>query len=77
MDSFATISSAETGQASALFNAQRQIGASLGVALLSSVISAVGMTQLSTSGAIIPNLTANHAHSSPLPHSRFSGHVLG
>ncbi len=59
--SFATISSAQTGQASALFNAQRQIGASLGVALLSSVISAVGITQLSTSGAIVPNLTAYHA----------------
>ena len=59
--SFATISSAQTGQASALFNAQRQIGASLGVALLSTVISAVGMTQLSTSGAVVPNLTAYHA----------------
>ncbi len=59
--SFATISSAQTGQASALFNAQRQIGASLGVALLSTVISAVGMTQLSTNGAVVPNLTAYHA----------------
>ncbi len=59
--SFATISSAQTGQASALFNAQRQIGGSLGVALLSSVLSGVGMTQLSTSGAIIPNFTAYHA----------------
>ncbi len=59
--SFANISSAQTGQASALFNAQRQIGGSLGVALLSSVLSGVGMTQLSTSGAIIPNFTAYHA----------------
>ncbi len=60
--SFATISSAQTGQASALFNAQRQIGASLGVALISSVISAVGMTQLSAaSGIVVPNLTAYHA----------------
>ena len=58
---FATISSAETGHASALFNAQRQIGASIGVALLSSVISAVGMTQLSTNNTIVPNLTAYHA----------------
>ena len=58
---FATISSRETGQASALFNAQRQIGASLGVALLSSVISAVGMTQQSTGGLVVPNLTAYHA----------------
>ncbi len=59
--SFATISSAQTGQASALFNAQRQIGGSLGVALLSSVMSGVGMTRLSTSGATIPNYTAYHA----------------
>ncbi len=59
--SFATISSVQTGQASALFNAQRQIAASLGVALLSSVISAVGMTQTSASGAVVPNLTSYHA----------------
>jgi EmrB/QacA subfamily drug resistance transporter len=59
--SFATISSAETGQAAAIFNAQRQIGASLGVALISSVISAVGMTQVSTSGTVVPNLTSYHA----------------
>ena len=58
---FATISSAETGQASALFNAQWQTGASLGVALLSTVISAVGMTQLTAGGAVVPNLTAYHA----------------
>jgi predicted MFS family arabinose efflux permease len=59
--SFSTISSEQTGQASALFNAQRQIGASLGVALLSSVISIVGLTQVSASGAAIPNFTAYHA----------------
>jgi EmrB/QacA subfamily drug resistance transporter len=59
--SFSTISSAQTGQASALFNAQRQIGSSVGVALLSSVITAVGITQLSAGGSIIPNLSAYHA----------------
>jgi len=59
--SYSTITSAQTGQASALYNAQRQIGASLGVALISSVMSAVGMTQLSTSGAIVPYFTAYHA----------------
>jgi EmrB/QacA subfamily drug resistance transporter len=58
---FATISTAETGHASALFNAQRQVGASLGVALLSTVISVVGLTQLSASGAVVPNFTAYHA----------------
>ncbi len=59
--SFATISSAQTGQASALFNAQRQIGSSLGVALISTVISAVGLTYLNASGAVVPNFTAYHA----------------
>ncbi len=59
--SFATITSVETGQASALFNAQRQIGASLGVALLSSVIGLVGITQVSASGVVVPNYTAYHA----------------
>ncbi len=59
--SFATISTEDTGQASALFNAQRQIGASLGVALLSSVISIVGLTQVNANGATVPNLAAYHA----------------
>ncbi len=59
--SFSTISSAQTGQASALFNAQRQIGGSLGIALLSSVLSIIGLTLVSTSGAIVPNLTSYHA----------------
>ena len=59
--SYSTITSAQTGQASALYNAQRQIGASLGVALISSVMSAVGLTLLSTGGTIVPNFTAYHA----------------
>ncbi len=59
--SFATISSAQTGQASAIFNAQRQIGSSFGVALLSSVLSIVGLTQLNAAGRIVPNFTAYHA----------------
>jgi EmrB/QacA subfamily drug resistance transporter len=58
---FATISSASTGRASALNNAQRQVGAALGVAVLSSVISAVGATRLSATGATVPNLAAYHA----------------
>jgi predicted MFS family arabinose efflux permease len=57
---FATISSASTGRASALNNAQRQVGAALGVALVSSVISAVGTTRLSATGATVPNLVAYH-----------------
>jgi|SRR5579875_804514 EmrB/QacA subfamily drug resistance transporter len=58
---FATISTSETGQASALFNAQRQVGASIGVALLSTVISAVGITTVSANGTPMPNLAAYHA----------------
>lgn len=58
--SFATISPEETGQASAIFSAQRQIGGSLGVALLSTVISAVGMTQVNASGTVVPNLASYH-----------------
>ncbi|GHO80515.1 MFS transporter [Ktedonobacter sp. SOSP1-85] len=57
---FATISPAETGQASALNNAQRQVGASLGVALISTVMSTVGMTHIAN-GSVQPNLTAYHA----------------
>lgn len=57
---FATISSADTGRASSLYNAQRQLGSAVGVAVLSSVLSAVGTTQLSASGTVVPNLTAYH-----------------
>ncbi len=39
---FARISPAETGQASTLFNAQRQLGGAVGVAVLSTVLAAVG-----------------------------------
>jgi sugar phosphate permease len=58
---FATISSAATGQASALFSAQRQLGSALGVAVLSSVLGIVGPTRLSVSGAVVPNVVAYHA----------------
>ena len=58
---FATISSASTGRASALFNAQRQLGSALGVAVLGEVLSAVGPTLLSANGTQRPNLAAYHA----------------
>jgi hypothetical protein len=58
---FATISSSSTGRASALFSAQRQLGAALGVAVLGSVLSIVGPTYLSPTGAVQPNLAAYHA----------------
>lgn len=59
--SFATISSAATGRASALFNAQRQLGAAFGVAVLGGVLSAVGPTYVDANGAVHSNLTAYHA----------------
>ena len=58
---FATISSSSTGRASALFSAQRQLGAALGVAVLGSVLSIVGPTYPSPTGAVQPNLAAYHA----------------
>ncbi len=58
---FATISSASTGRASSLFNAQRQLGSALGVATLGEVLSAIGPTRLSATGQVLPNLAAYHA----------------
>ncbi|HET8911267.1 MAG TPA: MDR family MFS transporter [Ktedonobacteraceae bacterium] len=58
---FATITPAATGRASAIYSAQRQIGAALGVAILGSVLGIVGPIQVSQSGKILPNMTAYHA----------------
>jgi EmrB/QacA subfamily drug resistance transporter len=57
---FATISPTSTGRASTLFNANRQLGGAIGVALLSTVISAVGPVR-QVAGATVANLTAYHA----------------
>lgn len=57
---FATISKAATGRASALYSAQRQLGAALGVALLSSVLAFVGTTLPDAHGTMQPNLAAYH-----------------
>jgi EmrB/QacA subfamily drug resistance transporter len=57
---FATVSHADTGQASSLFNSQRQLGSALGVALLATVLAAVGTTH-EMNGHTLPNLTAYHA----------------
>jgi EmrB/QacA subfamily drug resistance transporter len=56
---FATISPASTGRASTLFNASRQLGSAVGVAVLSTVIAAVGVTQ-HVAGRVVPDLTAYH-----------------
>jgi EmrB/QacA subfamily drug resistance transporter len=58
--SFATISPEQTGRASTLFNAARQLGGAVGVAFLTTVLAAVGPTRLSN-GRIVPDLTAYHA----------------
>jgi predicted MFS family arabinose efflux permease len=57
---FTTITPASTGQASALFNANRQLGAAIGVAILSTIISVVGPVH-HFGATIVPNLTAYHA----------------
>jgi EmrB/QacA subfamily drug resistance transporter len=56
---FASISPASTGRASTMFNTARQVGGALGVAVLTTVISAVGVTRV-VGGHVAPNLTAFH-----------------
>lgn len=58
---FATISPADTGKASAIYNAQRQLGSALGIAVVGTVLSIVGPVIIGTHGAIQPNITAYHA----------------
>ncbi len=58
---FATISPASTGRASAFYSAQNQFGAAFGVAVLGTVLSTLGVTTLSATGVVQPNLAAYHA----------------
>jgi len=51
--SFATISSADTGRASALFNTQNQVAGGVGVAVLVTVVSALTPAG-ATGGALVP-----------------------
>jgi hypothetical protein len=55
--SFATISSADTGRASTLYNASRQLGGAIGVALLTTTIVLVGPVH-TVAGHLVPNLSA-------------------
>ena len=55
----ATITPAATGRASMVFNANRQLGGAVGVALLSSVLSAVGPVR-HLAGRVVPHLAAYH-----------------
>ncbi|MGH9088768.1 MAG: MDR family MFS transporter [Acidimicrobiales bacterium] len=57
---FATITPAETGRASTMFNAVRQLGSAVGVALVTTAIVAVGTTT-HVVGHVAPHLTAYHA----------------
>lgn len=57
--SFTTISPASTGHASTLFNALRQLGSAIGVALLATVIAFVGPFQVEL-GRQVPRLAAYH-----------------
>jgi len=57
---FATISPEATGAASTVFNTSRQLGVAAGVAILTTVASAVGLTQ-HLGGAATPHLAAYHA----------------
>ena len=57
---FATITPSATGRASTMFNAIRQLGGAIGVALLTSVITSIGATRL-VAGHEVANLTAYRA----------------
>jgi MFS family permease len=57
--SFATVSVADTGSASSLFNSGRQLGSALGVALLATVLAAVGTTKVEA-GHHVTNVAAYH-----------------
>jgi EmrB/QacA subfamily drug resistance transporter len=58
--SFATISLADTAQASSLFNSQRQLGSALGVAVLATVLAVVGTTRV-VAGHTLSDLAGYHA----------------
>jgi EmrB/QacA subfamily drug resistance transporter len=55
--SFATVSAADTGRASTLYNVSRQLGGAIGVALLTTAIVIVGPVHL-VAGHAVANLTA-------------------
>ena len=57
--SMATIAKAQTGQASPIFNAGKQLGGAIGVALLTTVLAAAGPTR-EVAGHAVVNLTAFH-----------------
>jgi Na+/melibiose symporter-like transporter len=56
--SLATVSRELTGRATTFVSVQRQLGAAIGVAILSSVLAAVGVTRSTASGVEVPHLLA-------------------
>jgi fucose permease len=56
---FATISPANTARASTIFNALRQLGGAVGVALLSTIVATVGPVKV-VDRHVVPNLSAYH-----------------
>jgi EmrB/QacA subfamily drug resistance transporter len=59
--SLATISRERTGRATMFMSVQRQLGAAVGVAILSTVLAAVGATQIDPFGVEQPHLAAYRA----------------
>ncbi|WP_335976989.1 MDR family MFS transporter [Streptomyces sp. CA2R106] len=59
--SMATVSKERTGRASSLFNAGKQLGGAVGVALLSSVLAATGPARGGSAGRAAADLGAYHA----------------
>lgn len=57
---FATISGPDTARASTVFNALRQVGGAVGVAILSTIVAEIGPVTRS-GGRLVPHLTAYHA----------------
>jgi EmrB/QacA subfamily drug resistance transporter len=56
---FATISPAATGRASTLYNALRQLGGAIGVAMLTAVVTGIGPSR-EVAGQQVPHLAAYH-----------------
>lgn len=55
---FATITPAQMGRATAVYNVLWQLGSALGIAVMSTVLSIVGLSRPGTQGIPVPNLSA-------------------